>query len=80
MSVKIQEVKSTTRTQRISAHSHIKGLGLDKEGKPQEISCGLVGQMDARQASGIVVELIKSKKWQEKRFYSQVLRELERQH
>ena len=62
MNVKIQEVKSTTKTQRISAHSHIKGLGLDKEGKPEEISCGLVGQADARQAAGIVVELIKSKK------------------
>ena len=62
MNVKIQEVKSTTKTQRISAHSHIKGLGLDKEGKPEEISGGLVGQADARQAAGIVVELIKSKK------------------
>ena len=51
MNVKIQEVKSTTKTQRISAHSHIKGLGLDKEGKPEEISCGLVGQADARQAA-----------------------------
>ena len=59
MSVKIQKVKSTTRTQRISAHSHIKGLGFDKEGKSQEISCGLVGQMDASQASEIVVELKK---------------------
>ena len=62
MNVKIQEVKSTTKTQRISSHTHIKGLGLDKDGKPQEISCGLVGQMDARQACGIVVDLIKSKK------------------
>ena len=62
MNVKIQEVKSTTKTQRISCHSHIKGLGLDKDGKPMEIACGLVGQMDARQAGGIVVELIKSKK------------------
>ena len=62
MNVKIQEVKSTTKTQRISSHTHIKGLGLDKDGKPLEISCGLVGQMDARQACGIVVDLIKSKK------------------
>ena len=47
--------------ERISAHTHIKGLGLDKDGKPMEIACGLVGQMDARQACGIVVDLIKSK-------------------
>jgi RuvB-like protein 1 (pontin 52) len=38
--INIQEVKSTTKTQRISAHSHVKGLGLNKEGKPEEISCG----------------------------------------
>ena len=37
MNVKIQEVKSTTKTQRISSHTHIKGLGLDKDGKPLEI-------------------------------------------
>lgn len=66
MNVKIQEVKSTTKTQRISCHTHIKGLGLDKDGKPMEIGCGLVGQMDGRQACGIVVDLIKSKKWQVK--------------
>ena len=34
MNVKIQEAKSTTKTQRISIHTHIKFLGLDKEGKP----------------------------------------------
>ena len=62
MNVKIQEVKSTTRAQRISCHTHIKGLGLDKDGKPMEIACGLVGQIDARHAGAIVVELIKSKK------------------
>jgi len=58
----IQEVKSTTKTQRIASHSHIKGLGLRKDGKPEEIANGLVGQLEAREASGIVVELIKSKK------------------
>lgn len=36
----IQEVKSTTKTQRIAAHSHIKGLGLKKDGKAEDISCG----------------------------------------
>lgn len=58
----IQEVKSTTKTQRISSHSHIKGLGLKKDGKPEDIAMGLVGQHEAREASGIVVELVKSKK------------------
>lgn len=36
----IQEVKSTTKTQRIASHSHIKGLGLRKDGKPEEIAGG----------------------------------------
>ncbi|MFH4982640.1 hypothetical protein AB6A40_009349 [Gnathostoma spinigerum] len=29
--VKIDEVKSTAKKQRIAAHSHVKGLGLDPE-------------------------------------------------
>jgi len=42
MNVKIQEVKSTIKTQRISSHIQIKGLWLDKDGKPIEITCVLV--------------------------------------
>uniref|UniRef100_H2ZBN1 RuvB-like helicase n=2 Tax=Ciona savignyi TaxID=51511 RepID=H2ZBN1_CIOSA len=59
--MKIEEVKSTTKTQRIAAHSHVKGLGLDEEGKALP-SGGLVGQEEAREACGIVVDLIRSKK------------------
>jgi RuvB-like protein 1 (pontin 52) len=58
----IQEVKSTTKTQRIASHSHVKGMGLRQDGKPEEISMGLVGQLEAREACGIVIDLIKSKK------------------
>lgn len=47
--MKIEEVKSTVRTQRIAAHSHIKGLGLDENGVPIEIAAGLVGQKTARE-------------------------------
>lgn len=60
--MKIEEVQSTTKTQRIAAHSHIKGLGLGEDGTANQISAGLVGQEKAREACGIVVELIKSKK------------------
>lgn len=49
--MKIEEVKSTVRTQRIAAHSHIKGLGLDENGVPLEIAAGLVGQVKAREVS-----------------------------
>lgn len=60
--MKIEEVKSTTKTQRIAAHSHIKGLGLDQEGRALPVSAGLVGQELAREAAGLVVDMIKSKK------------------
>lgn len=60
--MKIEEVKSTTKTQRIASHSHIKGLGLDENGFAHQMASGLVGQETAREASGVVVELIKSKK------------------
>lgn len=60
--MKIEEVKSTTKVQRIAAHSHVKGLGLDEKGAAVPISAGLVGQEAAREACGIVVDLIRSKK------------------
>ncbi len=60
--MKIEEVKSTTKTQRIATHSHIKGLGLKEDGTAEEIASGLVGQEKAREAAGIVVDMIRSKK------------------
>jgi len=60
--MKIEEVQSTTKTQRVAVHTHIKGLGLDEDGSAIPIASGLVGQERAREAMGVVVELIKSKK------------------
>ena len=60
--MKIEEVKSTVRTQRISAHSHIKGLGLNESGVASKVGQGLVGQEQAREAAGLVVDLIRSKR------------------
>jgi RuvB-like protein 1 (pontin 52) len=60
--MKIEEVQSTERRQRIATHSHIKGLGLQEDGTPLPIAAGLVGQEKAREAAGVVVELIKAKK------------------
>lgn len=45
----IEEVKSTTKTQRIAAHSHVKGLGLDDDGLAHQTAAGLVGQETARE-------------------------------
>lgn len=47
--MKIEEVKSTTKTQRIAAHTHIKGLGLNENGTAIPIAAGLVGQEAARE-------------------------------
>mmetsp|Transcript_26123 Transcript_26123/g.40083 ORF Transcript_26123/g.40083 Transcript_26123/m.40083 type:complete len:456 (-) Transcript_26123:21-1388(-) len=61
--MKIEEVRSTSKTSRVSAHTHIKGLGLnDQDGTATPVGAGLVGQMPAREACGVVVDLIKSKK------------------
>ncbi|KAK0167222.1 hypothetical protein PV327_004651 [Microctonus hyperodae] len=60
--MKIEEVKSSCKTQRISAHTHIKGLGLNDSGYAIQFAAGLVGQDSAREAAGLVVDLVKSKK------------------
>ena len=60
--MRIDEVKSTVKTQRISTHSHVKGLGLNEAGEAIPAASGLVGQAQAREAAGLVVDLIKSKR------------------
>lgn len=60
--IKIEEVVSTTKKERVAAHSHVKGLGLAKDGKAIPTAAGFVGQGDAREAAGFIVELIRSKK------------------
>lgn len=51
LAMKIEEVKSTSKTQRIAAHSHVKGLGLDDSGAAKPAGAGLVGQENAREVS-----------------------------
>ena len=59
----IEEVQSTSKATRVSAHTHIKGLGLDPQtGIAAPIGSGLVGQEKAREACGLVVDLIRSRK------------------
>ena len=61
--IRIEEVTSTTRRERVAAHSHVKGLGLNDDGSVKDGGVdGFVGQNGAREAAGIVVELIKTKK------------------
>ena len=51
-----------SRFERIGAHTHIKGLGLDENGKAVKIKDGMVGQERAREAAGLVVQMIKEGK------------------
>lgn len=60
--IKIEEVVSTTKKERVAAHSHVKGLGIDAKGIAMPTADGFVGQVDARTAAGFVVDLIRSKK------------------
>ena len=60
----IRELSSgtVTRFERIGAHTHIKGLGLDENGRAVKIKDGMVGQERAREAAGLVVQMIKEGK------------------
>ncbi|HDI12694.1 MAG TPA: RuvB-like helicase [Hadesarchaea archaeon] len=59
----IREVPHALREwERVAAHSHITGLGLEGL-KARPIAAGMVGQMEAREAAGIVVDMIKKGKF-----------------
>ncbi|XP_053908387.1 ruvB-like 2 [Cuculus canorus] len=59
---KVPEVRDVTRIERIGAHSHIRGLGLDDALEPRQVSQGMVGQLAARRAAGVILEMIKEGK------------------
>lgn len=70
----VQEVRSITRIERIGAHSHIRGLGLDDSLEPRPISQGMVGQKPARRAAGIVLQMIKDGKGTNKMVNQTIMR------
>jgi len=49
---------AVARFERVSIHSHIRGLGI-RDGVPQPVGDGFVGQIEARKAAWIVVQMIK---------------------
>ena len=51
---KVQEVNNMTRIERIGAHSHIRGLGLDDSLDPRKISQGMVGQVSLLDAISLL--------------------------
>ncbi|XP_019860094.1 PREDICTED: ruvB-like 2 [Amphimedon queenslandica] len=58
----VQEIRDITKIERIGAHSHIRGLGLDDALEPRPISQGMVGQQAARRAAGVILEMVKDGK------------------
>merc|ERR1711990_1405872 len=59
---KVAEVREVTRVERIGAHSHVRGLGLNDDLEPRQVSQGMVGQLSARRAAGVILEMIKEGK------------------
>ncbi|KAG0504999.1 hypothetical protein M758_N003600 [Ceratodon purpureus] len=60
--VKLSETKDLTKIERIGAHSHIRGLGLDDAFEARPVSQGMVGQKAARRAAGVILQMIKDGK------------------
>ncbi|KAN0062370.1 RuvB ATP-dependent DNA helicase pontin [Thecaphora frezii] len=52
-----------SREARIATHSHIKGLGLGDDGLALPAAQGFVGQKAAREACGLVLDLIRMRKF-----------------
>ncbi|EPB91187.1 RuvB-like 2 [Mucor circinelloides 1006PhL] len=48
--------------ERVGAHSHIRGLGLDDTLEPRATSQGMVGQLKARKAAGVILRMIEAGK------------------
>jgi RuvB-like protein 1 (pontin 52) len=61
-SLVVEQVSSISKRQRVATHTHIKGLGLDKDGRATTSAAGWVGQEQAREACSLVVDMIKQKK------------------
>ncbi|KAG1650011.1 RuvB-like 2 [Nymphon striatum] len=59
---KVHEVREVTRIERVGAHSHIRGLGLDDSLTPRPTSQGMVGQCTARRSAGLILEMIREGK------------------
>lgn len=60
--IKVAAQATLSKIDRIGAHSHIRGLGLDEALEPRARSQGLVGQSQARKAAGVILKMIKEGK------------------
>jgi len=51
-------LRDITKMERIGAHSHIHGLGLDDSLEARQSGQGMVGQVKARRAAGVMLKMI----------------------
>ncbi|HDJ96607.1 MAG TPA: hypothetical protein ENG45_00865, partial [Candidatus Aenigmarchaeota archaeon] len=58
----VEVPESLREWERVAAHSHITGLGLDGL-KAKPVGDGMVGQCEAREAAGIIVRLVREGKF-----------------
>ncbi|KAJ2236705.1 RuvB-like protein 2 [Coemansia sp. RSA 1722] len=61
-SIITSHAKEIGKLERTGAHSHIRGLGLDDKLEGRSNSQGMVGQLKARRAAGVIVKVIKQGK------------------
>uniref|UniRef100_A0AC35TG71 RuvB-like helicase n=1 Tax=Rhabditophanes sp. KR3021 TaxID=114890 RepID=A0AC35TG71_9BILA len=60
----VQEAVDVAPINRVSTHSHLKGLGIDSvTHEPTDTSGGFIGQQSARYAASVVCDLIKEKRF-----------------
>jgi len=55
-------LRDITKIERIGAHSHIRGLGLDDRLEPRQNSEGMVGQAKARKSAGLILKMVQGGK------------------
>ncbi|KNZ54589.1 ruvB-like helicase 1 [Puccinia sorghi] len=59
----LKATSTGSRSARIAVHSHIHGLGLDEDGQGKEDGQGFIGQRGAREACGLVLDLIRTRRF-----------------
>ena len=57
-----KQTSVTTLGSLVTAHSHIRGLGLDDNLEPRANAQGMVGQAKARKAAGVIVRMLQNNK------------------
>ncbi|WWC65218.1 RuvB-like helicase 2 [Kwoniella dejecticola CBS 10117] len=58
ISLQSSSIRDVTKMERIGAHSHIHGLGLDSNLEPRANSQGMIGQGKARKAAGVILKMV----------------------